>query len=289
MILRPQENFTVVRVLTDHTDSGTYYVKAVIRNSRTGDTITSLNLTDQGSRRFTRNWQVPEFNGDMMFVDITTTVYTDSGYTTKSSNYGEEVKTIQIERRRAGHTGGGAASVDYKKVKQIVKDCIAEIQMPEIPEQIKPENFDYDRIANEVSAAVIVMREAVSMIPAQVESILAKTVSPELQKAASELLSAVNGIDIPEPEKLDLTPVLEAYENSGLTTSGEHLEKTSAAFERMVQELPQLFEQVKKIQEHVQQFNHVMMMPYGGMNTQPKQEKQPKQSISRARRLMTGV
>ena len=87
--LTPQKIFTIVRGLENHIDTATYYVQAVIRNSRTNAIIDTINLTDRDGYRFSKEWQVPaDPSGEGLVIDIVTSIYTDSGYTTKSENYG---------------------------------------------------------------------------------------------------------------------------------------------------------------------------------------------------------
>jgi hypothetical protein len=57
--LEPQQEFVLARGLEDHTDSTTYYVRAVVRNAKTDALISTVNLTDNGNRRFTKAWMTP--------------------------------------------------------------------------------------------------------------------------------------------------------------------------------------------------------------------------------------
>ena len=80
LTLQPQASFTLVRQIANHTDSSTYYVRAVIRNAYTDELISTLDLTDRGSQRFSKNWQVPaDPSGEGFYLSIVTSVYTDSG------------------------------------------------------------------------------------------------------------------------------------------------------------------------------------------------------------------
>src|SRR5574337_612585 len=100
MQLEPREYFTIARGLEDYTDSTTYYVRAVIRNARTDALIDTVNLTDNGNRRFTKAWQVPaDPSGLGFYIIVTTTVYTDSGYTTKAENYLERFEEHLVQNR----------------------------------------------------------------------------------------------------------------------------------------------------------------------------------------------
>src|SRR5947209_2026571 len=112
LILHPQNSFTVVRQIANHLDTDTNYVRAVIRNAYTDAIIDTLDLTDKGSQRFSKNWQVPaDPSGQGFYISIVTSVYTDSGYTTKNPNYGDEENTYLVQDRvpLARHGGGGVS------------------------------------------------------------------------------------------------------------------------------------------------------------------------------------
>lgn len=149
MQLHPLEQFSIVRQIEDHTDVATYYVRAVIRNAKTDAIIqvngnNYLNLTDRGGQRFSQNWLVPaDPSGQGFYVSILTSVYTDSGYTTKSQNYGDKMETYLVQDRinanLGGLGGGGGADIDYTKIRKIVDEVVKQrleedIEMPEMPE-----------------------------------------------------------------------------------------------------------------------------------------------------------
>lgn len=241
MILRPHETFTVVRLITDHTDSNTYYVRAVVRNSRTDAVITTLNLTDQGSRRFTKNYRIPEFNGDLMFMDITTTVYTDSGYTTKASAYGEEVITLQIERQKPQAVSSG---INYDKVERMINTAISGIKMPEIPEKQEKVDIDYERIDAMVNKRIASVERSLGSI--QPETV---DISPVVQ-AVSELKLALidrfDNLSIPEP-KIDMKPVTDAFQRSGIPQMLEDFDNASAVLLKVSEEVPQMSDKIAEV------------------------------------------
>lgn len=150
MILRPQKNFTIVRQIANHTDTGTYYVRAVIRNAYTDAIIATLNLDDKGGQRFTKNWQVPaDPSGLGLEISIVTSVYTDSGYTTKSENYGDEENTHLIEEK--GPIGGKGGGIDTATLRRIVKEELDKAK----PEPIEiPEAPKYEMRWNDVLEAI---------------------------------------------------------------------------------------------------------------------------------------
>lgn len=136
MQLHPRESFTVTRQLQNPYITDTFYVRAVIRNAKTDAIIDTLDLDDKTGQRFTKAWQVPaDVSGQGFWVSIITSVYTDSGYTTKSENYGDEEHTYLVQDRfnhNLGGVGGGGADVDYKKIRKIIKEEIASMEKPEV-------------------------------------------------------------------------------------------------------------------------------------------------------------
>ncbi len=135
LVLHPQKNFTVVRQIANHLDTDTNYVQAVIRNAYTDAIIATLQLDDKGGQRFKKDWQVPaDTSGEGFYVSIVTSVYTDSGYTSKNPNYGDEENTYLVEAAARVHGGGG---VDAYTVRRIVSEELDKLPKPEpvtIPE-----------------------------------------------------------------------------------------------------------------------------------------------------------
>lgn len=156
MQLHPREQFSIVRQIEDWTDSATYYVRAVIRNAKTDAVITVngnnyLNLTDRTGQRFSANWLVPaDPSGQGFWISILTSVYTDSGYTTKSQNYGDKMETYLVQDRTNPNLGGvgGGSDIDYKRVRKIVdevvKEHIGKIEIPEIPKMPEIKEVDLE-------------------------------------------------------------------------------------------------------------------------------------------------
>src|SRR5215204_177038 len=95
----PGENFDLFYFLRNHTDSTTYYIRAVLYDVRTGEVLATQNLTQSpiNSRLFTATLQSPPDPQSIgrNIVSIAT-VYTDSSYTTKSSDYEEQEQYFLI-------------------------------------------------------------------------------------------------------------------------------------------------------------------------------------------------
>ena len=174
LLVRPNELLPIWRHIDDPYDNNTYYVRAVIKNAVTLATLDTVTLTDNADHSFSSNWRTPaDAVGLGLYIVITTTIYTDSGYTTKSEMYKEEAITYKIEINKAHFGGGGGGGdVSYKKIREIVQEEIKSLPTPEV-------NIPQTDLAPLVSGL-------------------------------QDVVSVVRAIKIPEPEKLDLSAVLEA-------------------------------------------------------------------------------
>lgn len=185
MILQPGNSFTIVRQIGNHLDTDTNYVRAVIRNAYTDAVIDTLDLTDKGSQRFKKDWQVPQdTSGQGFYISVITSVYTDSGYTTKNPNYADEENTYLVQNRvPLGRSGGGG--VDSYTVRQIIKQ--------EIEKTIQPLDSLY--------GAIGALQREVNRIPKELAA-----------DRADEVIGAVKAI--PESPKVDLAPVISAVKET---------------------------------------------------------------------------
>jgi predicted nucleic acid-binding Zn-ribbon protein len=201
MQLTPGEQFVLTHQLYDHTDSNTYYVQAVIRNGITDEIIETVNLTDRGDRRFSEPWQVPgDPSGQGFYISITTTVYSDSSYSTKSALYSEEQERLLVQVRpnpNFGYPGMGAAGgadIDYKKIKKLIKDEVSnikfpkqkEVKLPKYPE-VKLKPIESDIVA--LNSKIDDMYSYLKKMP------LFESMKDEIQAVASKLEDLSSDID----------------------------------------------------------------------------------------------
>lgn len=217
--LSPQESFPIVYVLADPNDTATYYVRSVMRNSVSGAIIRIANAnfvnlisTPGNTRRFTKTIQAPaDINGNGFYIDITTTVYTDSGYTTKSDAYAEQLDKYLVQLRPNVSLGfGGSAGpltvagakdgyVDYEKIKKIFIEVLKEV--------IKdPEKLDLKPVMDGLDKAY----EAIGNVHSSVKGIPTKIADPiDLAPFSDEIINtillAIANIDFPI---VDFTPIL---------------------------------------------------------------------------------
>lgn len=203
VIIQPQADFPITRQLTNHLDAGTYYVRAVIRDAD-DSLIERVNLTDQGEQRFSKKWHsVADGTGQGRYVSIVTSVYTDSGYTTKSENYGDEENTYLVFDRvlptlRVGAGGG----VDSRTVRRIIQEELENLPKPEKPEPVTfptPEKvvMKWDEVFAQLGR-----------IQTELESIPKDTVN--LSPVISRLNDLAEIVELkPVTPETDLTPVIE--------------------------------------------------------------------------------
>lgn len=144
--ISPQEPLPLVYLLSDPTDTATYYVRAVLRDSGTNTVIATINLTNQGNRRFSAVTQAPnDASGLGRYIDITVSVYTNSNYTTKSDNYQEEMTKYLVQTRWSlafGGGGGGGSDIDYKKIREINLDILKSLLEQIPPSTPQPVNVE---------------------------------------------------------------------------------------------------------------------------------------------------
>jgi len=132
MQIEPSSYFTLFRGLENHLDATTYYVRAVIRDGQTAALLDTVNLTNNGNREFSRQWQAPaDPNGNGRYITITYSVYTDSGYTTKSENYGDKYEEHEVRHRPDDVRMPSGPDIDYKRIQKMIDEAVSKIKFPE--------------------------------------------------------------------------------------------------------------------------------------------------------------
>lgn len=249
--IRPGEQFPIARQLEDPLDSGTYYMRAVARWADTDVVVPiqgaqHLDLTDYGSQRFKGVMDVPadKSGGLGSYLAITTTVYSDSGYTTVADNYGiKEVVYLVMDRRNPyqGMGGEGGAPVDYKKIREIVKE--------EIPAPMGTTEPDYSPIIDALSS----LKDSIDDI--RIPEMDTKPILEKISTAQKALAESISSIKIPEPEKVDLSPVIEKIEGIQSTLmSDEYVSKIDALFERIKKFFGNDVEEIKETGEGIMKY-----------------------------------
>ncbi len=194
MEIEPSLPFTIWRKLEDPSDSSTYYIQATLYNMRDNTVIQTVNLTDQGSRIFSKEISAPgDSSGQGRWISISTRVYTDSGFTSLSPIHKEESREYKVIRRIISLGGGGGSEVDYKKIGAILTEVVGKIPQPK-----------------EIS--LVPLEQAIQDVGDKVDSIHIPTTD------LSPVLGAIRGLkndlentikSIPKPDKVDFSPVMQ--------------------------------------------------------------------------------
>lgn len=202
--LSPNESYTVVRFLADHTDTDTHYVQAVVYDSTTHAVIDTLNLTDLGNRWFSKVWKVPSGDtyGTGKHIMIITSVYDDAGYTTRSYRYQDEANEYLVQQRWNPTYMGGSTSLDYNLVKQAVEEVLGtkkEVVIPEFP--IAQLLQGIQDIVNKIPKVEIPQQQKVDLMP--------------ILFAVTALQKSINSL--PPQQVVDLNPVLSNLNGIAIT------------------------------------------------------------------------
>lgn len=245
LVLQPQASFTIVRQIPNHLDANTYYVQAVIRNAYTDAIIETVQLTSRGAQRFSKNWTVPADPSQQGFyVSIVTSVYTDSGYTTKSGDYGDDENTYLVQERVMTLMRGG--SLDAFTVRRIIKEelAVSEAEEPDsTEEEDTPEEPEPAPRWDEVLSAISKVGEVLSGLPQE------KADDSKVLAAIAKIAKAIK--DKPVTEKTDLTPILERLDEDQRSDEldREEVQETMTEIADMI--APSVRDAVREEMDHV--------------------------------------
>lgn len=139
--VNPRESVQLVYTLDDPSDAGVYYIQAVVRNTLSGATITTVNLTAGSSGRFTGSFEAPaDTSGRGLWIDVTMTVYTNSGYSVVSDTYRRQNVPYLVQERWnvALRGGGGGSDLTKGDVREAVGEALKtkEMTQSELSQQL---------------------------------------------------------------------------------------------------------------------------------------------------------
>jgi len=130
-IIAPVKQFLVDYKINNPSDTNTYFVRSVIKNSISGEVLATLNLTDNGNQYFSYLWTTPnDASGNGLQISVFTTVYTDSGYTTESTIYGTTLDGYIIRQLAGQYLFGGGynSGASKEEIKKILAEAINDIK-----------------------------------------------------------------------------------------------------------------------------------------------------------------
>lgn len=275
--LEPQEQFTVVRQLADHTDSNTYYVRATVRDAKTDALLDRFALGDKGDRRYSTTWQVvSDPSGLGRYISVLTEVFTDVDYTIKADTYGDEMETYKVQVSSKNLGGFGGVSIDYRLIKKMIDKALDEKIKEPTPIQLPKMRF------KEVIQAVKDVQEAVQGIELPdfptIPPVDFSLVVSEIKALQNVILKAVAAI--PGRDKNDIAPLADALAKLDIASLNSVVRQTVEDFTEIMNQIKEFSdgtpEMQTKMKELTDDFKDIMYnMTVAGYNakaTLPKKE-----------------
>lgn len=264
--LSPQETFPIVYLLSDPNDTATYYIRSVVRNSATGAVIqiggqnfVNLVQSPTNTRRFSLKIQAPnDASGLGLWIDITTTVYVDSGYTTPSPNYVEQLDKYLVQTRWVVGLGGGGGTGrpwDPNEFKKLITEAILALELSKSTDQLAVrqrldslESSIRNSLNNNPTISPDNLENAVASLMKHVSETVAQIDIPKIPAPVNVVVPPVDHTPVLEkiaaiqfPDFPDYTPALEDLKN--VVTEG--FKKPAPVIETVLE--PTIAERVKKI------------------------------------------
>lgn len=207
--ISPAEPFDIFYFLRNPVDNATYYIRAVIYDVRTGRTITTVTLSQSTANPhlFIATLQAPpDPVGIGRNIVAVASVYTDSGYTTKSDAYEEQESYFLIKPQPFFGGGGG---VDYGVVREIIGEELDK-RKPKDPPSLPDMPFDA------IFGALGALQREINRIPKEGSD------SAPILNAIEGVRTAISGL--PKPEPVDLSALADlGFEIDRLRTQVEGL------------------------------------------------------------------
>lgn len=304
--IQPQQNFAIVRQLPDPSDSTTYYVRAVIRNAMTDTLIATVNLTDEGERRFIAVWKaIADISGQGTLISIRTSVYTDAAYSVISTTYTQEIETYLVLERFNPNVivsalgpalGGGGADIDYKKIKEIFKDVLKEKIDPilKMLNDIEAEQGDDNEVIRQIRTAIVLATKDIKSAipePQEKEEVDLLPVINEVKASLSTILKAIDNKEVTESS--DLSPVLDAIKKvedaqSPSIEAIDNMQKVFGDFSDAIKEkLPEISKTVDEMNTKVKE---TMGMMFSAMALKQRDEPvKPKVDFKQRAKELAGI
>lgn len=128
MQIEPQYTIPLIYQIVDPSDSTVYYVRAIVYDSLTRTVLATKNLVSQGNGLWSSTVTAPvDSTGLGRHIHVIIKVYTDSGYTTLSTDYNQQIDKYLVKTQRVFGGTGSSGDVDYDKIKNIIKELLKPI------------------------------------------------------------------------------------------------------------------------------------------------------------------
>ena len=270
--ISPGDNFDIFYFVRNPNDSTTYYVQAVVYDVRTGAILQTVNLTQAttNSRLFIKTLQAPaDPSGYGRNVVAIATVYTDAGYTTKSTDYEEQEQYFLVRAVMPDLVGGGGG-VDYRHVREMMqaelKPVLDKLNEPEPEEQAETDSLQ------SLYGAIGALQREVNRIPKELDLSGITDGLAAIKATLDGIQSAMAILAQPDPEP-DFSPIMAGLQtlSDGLAALDQRVLSIGAAqASTLVGELRGAMDGLKKtVTDAIQ--SHEITIPLKGMNPQPQQ------------------
>ncbi len=219
MQIEPYSTIPLLYQIVVPSDTTLYYVRAVVRDTSTGTTLSTQNLTrvSSATQRYTGTAQAPQDgSGSGKHIDVTITVY--SGYTTASENYERIVDKYLVKASPRSFGGAGGSDIDYEKIAKIFNELIIPIKDELAKDKITPLEKKLGKIAKTVEAISSQMEaDAAAEMPETPEKPMDfSPVLAAITHHSNIIVQKIDDKEVPEMPNLDeaLAPVLSKLEEN---------------------------------------------------------------------------
>jgi len=215
-LISPGEAFDVFYFVRNPLDPTNYYIQAKIYDVRTGDLLDTQNLTQSAtnSRLFIKTVQAPpDPAGYGRNIVAIASVYTDSGYTTKSDAYEEQEQYYLI--KAVPPLLGGGGGIDYQHLREMMEEVVdARIAKIPQPKPVSLPDMPFDALFGAIGA----LQREINRVPKDLA---------DLSGIASGIADLRASLEArPQFEKTDLSPLAQSI--SALTALVQQLKSETA-------------------------------------------------------------
>lgn len=206
MDFSPVTSYYINRRIYNQRDFGQKYVKAYAYDPRNGETLLNgvemVEKSTQGD--FFYKWTLPDdVYGDGRQIVIWSVVYSDSGYTTRDINFGDEQHEIRIIAPKPVTSG---RSVDYIRIEKMINSAISGIKQTDLKELEDLIKETRDKILKSISS-IDIKETDISPIISAIGSL------KQFEKTdLTPVINAIESIVIPELDKTDILECLNMLE-----------------------------------------------------------------------------
>lgn len=199
MQVEPQNTIPLIYQITDPSDSTIYYIRAIVYDSLTRDAISTHNLVSRGDGLWSSTATAPaDGSGLGKHIHVIIRVYTDSGYTTLSDIYNQQIDKYLVKSFTRFGGGGVGQDVDYEKIRKIVDSIVSE----------KIGNIKSEPInLSEIKTKLNLLGDAISNIkmPNESKPLDVSPIIKNIKDIEETIIKKIEGIKIEKPQDYSLT------------------------------------------------------------------------------------